>query len=164
MNAIAAIDENRAIGRDGHLLCHIPGDLKYFKQRTTGKHIIIGRKTLDSFPGGKPLPERNNIVLTKNPDFEREGCRVCHSVSELDDLIEGIPDEEIFVAGGQSVYEQLMDRIDAFYITRILHAFEDADAWFSDIITRADIKLAWRSELQEENGMRYYFARYERVK
>ena len=70
MNAIVAVDRNWAIGKDGDLLVHLPGDLKYYRQKTIGNVIIAGRKTLESFPGGRPLPERTNIVVTRNRDFE----------------------------------------------------------------------------------------------
>ena len=85
MELIAAADKTWAIGRDGKLLCHLPGELKYFKEKTTGKTVVMGRKTLESLPGSKPLPNRRNIVLTKDLSFEKEGCEIVHSVDKLFD-------------------------------------------------------------------------------
>ncbi|MDD5987021.1 MAG: dihydrofolate reductase [Eubacteriales bacterium] len=164
MQAIAAVDENWALGKDGRLLVHLPGDLKYYKQRTLGRHIVIGRKTLDSFPGGRPLPGRDNIVLTGRADFAREGCRVCHSLEELEAMTQALASEDVIVSGGASVYRQLMQQIDVFYITHILRCFPGADAHLENLAGMKDMQMTWRSELQEENGTRYYFARYERYK
>ena len=83
MKLIAAADKNWSIGKDGGLLCHMPGDLKFFKEKTLGKTVVMGRKTLDSLPGGKPLPGRTNVVLTRDENFHREGCIVIHSIEEL---------------------------------------------------------------------------------
>ena len=83
MKAIVVVDRNWAIGKNGDLLVHLPGDLRYYKEKTIGNVIVVGRKTLDSFPGGRPLPGRTNIVMTTDPDFEREGCIICHSKDEV---------------------------------------------------------------------------------
>ena len=83
MNAIVIVDKNWAIGKNGGLLVHLPGDLKYYRQKTTGNIIVVGRKTLESFSGGKPLPDRTNIVITSDTDYEKEGCLICHSKEEV---------------------------------------------------------------------------------
>ena len=87
MKLILAADQNWAIGKDGGLLCHLPGDLKFFKEKTSGKTVVMGRPTLESLPGGKPLPKRENIVLTTNQEFQREGVTVVHSEAELDQVL-----------------------------------------------------------------------------
>ena len=141
MELIAAADKNWAIGRDGKLLCHLPGDLKYFKEKTTGKTVVMGRKTLESLPGSKPLPNRRNIVLTKDPSFEKEGCEIVHS--------------------GASVYEQLLPYCDSCYITKIDACF-DADTYIVNLDERDDFQLEWHSQPMEENGFTYRFTRYDR--
>ena len=109
MNAIVVVDKNWAIGKDGSLLVHLPGDLKYYRQKTLGKVIVVGRKTLESFPGGKPLPDRTNIVLTSDPAYGANGCIICHSKDEVMETIAGYDPEDVFIAGGSQIYEQFMD-------------------------------------------------------
>ena len=104
--AVVAVDRNWAIGKGNALLCHLPGDLKYFKELTIGKKILVGRKTLDSFPGGRPLPGRENIVVTRDPSFEREGCTVCRSLEEALHLA-----GDVIVCGGESIYKAMLPMI-----------------------------------------------------
>ena len=100
MNLIAAADENWGIGKNGGLLAHISGDMKYFRETTKGKVVVMGRKTLESFPGGKPLKNRVNIVLTQNQDFAPEGVTVCHSIEETLKTLKQYPKEDVFIIGG----------------------------------------------------------------
>ena len=94
MNCIVVADMNWAIGKDNGLLAHLPGDLKYYKEKTLGKVIVIGRKTLESFPGGKPLPGRTNLVLTGNPDYKNENCIVCCGMDALEKAMAQYDDED----------------------------------------------------------------------
>src|SRR5699024_9229111 len=110
MNAIVVVDKNWAIGKDGDLLCHLKKDLQYFKEKTTGKVIVIGRKTLESFPGAKPLPNRTNIVLTGNKDYKNDACVVCCGMDALDSELLKYDTEDIFVAGGETIYQQFLDK------------------------------------------------------
>ena len=160
MNAIVVVDENWAIGRDGGLLTHLPGDLKYYKSKTLGKTVVIGRKTLESFPGGKPLPGRTNIVLTANEDYEAEGCIICHSKEEVLAELEKCASEDVYISGGAAVYRQFMEDCDVFYVTKIYSSFE-ADRFFPDL-DAAGYQVTWQSDLQEEKGLSYRFLRYER--
>lgn len=160
MNAIVVVDENWAIGRDGGLLIHLPGDLKYYKSKTLGKKVVIGRKTLESFPGGKPLPGRTNIVLTANEDYEADGCIICHSKEEVLAELEKYASEDVYISGGAAVYSQFMEDCDVFYVTKIYSSFE-ADRFFPDLDT-AGYQVTWQSDLQEEKGLSYRFLRYER--
>ena len=160
MNAIVAVDRNWAIGKDGDLLVHLPGDLKYYRQKTIGNVIIAGRKTLESFPGGRPLPERTNIVVTRNRDFEAEGCVVCHSKEQVLESLEAYGDAEVFVAGGAEIYELFMDECDAFYVTKIESEF-DADRFFPDL-DALGYRVEWESPVQEEKGLTYRFLKYSR--
>ena len=158
MKAIVVVDENWSIGKDGGLLVHLSGDLKYFKQRTIGKTIVIGRKTLESFPGGKPLPGRPNLVLTRNLEYQPEGVQVFNSKEQLMDHI-GTDTDDIFICGGANVYEQFLEDCETFYVTKIYDSFP-ADRSFPNLDKRDDMVVTWQSEEQEEKGIRYQFFEY----
>lgn len=160
MNAIVVVDNNWAIGRNGDLLVHLPGDLKYYKEKTTGNVIVVGRKTLESFPGGKPLPNRTNIVITRNPDYEADGCIICSSKEEALKKLEEYDTEKVFIAGGAEIYRQFMDDCDEFYVTKIYESFE-ADRYFPNL-DELGFKVIWESPFQEEKGIKYRFLRYAR--
>lgn len=168
MKAIVAVDSKWGIGKNGDLLVHIPGDLKYFKKMTMGKILVVGRKTLESFPGGRPLPGRATVVLTENEYYTNEDCDVC---KKTDDLIQVIKDskedvdmaEDVFVAGGGSIYRELLPCCDQLFITKIEGDF-DADVYFPDIDENPDFEMVWESDFHEDNGVRYRFTRYERTK
>lgn len=117
MKLIAAADEKWGIGKDGGLLCHLPGDLKYFKEKTLGKTLIMGRKTLESLPGGKPLPGRGTVVLTRDSKFSKESCSTAASVEELLSMYGGrsgaAADDQLMAAGGGEVYRQLLKYCDS---------------------------------------------------
>ena len=158
MNAIVVVDDNWNIGREGGLLVHLPGDLKYFKEKTLGKTVVIGRKTLESFPGARPLPGRKNVVLTRNADYRAEGCSVCNSKAELLELVK---DDEVFVSGGEQIYRQFMEDCDTFYVTKIYGSFP-ADRSFPDLDRMPELQIRWKSQMQEENGIQYQFFKYTR--
>lgn len=161
MNMIVAADRNWGIGKDGGLLTHLPGDLKYFKERTLGKVVVMGRKTLESLPGGKPLPGRTNIVLTANPFFEKEGCTVVHTMDELREECAKYDPENVMIIGGGTVYNMLMEECDSLFITKIFGEF-DADAFIRNADLLPDYKIVWHSDVQEENGIQYQFLEYKR--
>ena len=161
MKLILAADRNWAIGKDGDLLCHLPGDLKYFKEKTVGKTVIMGRGTLESLPGKKPLPKRENIVISGNPDYAVPGAVVLHSHEELFDYIRDKDSDEVVVMGGGRVYRELLPYCDTCYITRIYDSF-DADTWFVNLNEMPEFEVVWQSELQEENGIQYRFLEYRR--
>jgi len=163
MNMIVAADKNWGIGRDGGLLTHLPGDLKYFKERTLGKVVVMGRKTLESLPGGRPLPGRTNIVLTANPFFEKEGCTVVNSLDQLREECAKYEPENVMLIGGAMVYNMLMEECDSLFITKIYEEF-DADAFIKNADELEDYKVVWASEMQEENGIQYQFLEYKREK
>lgn len=159
MNLIAAVDQNWAIGKNGDQLCYIPADLKRFQALTTGHAVILGRKTLATFPGGRPLKNRRNLVLSRNPDFAPEGAEVFR---DLDSLLDAAP-EDAFVIGGESVYRALLAHCDRAYITKIRRAWP-ADAYFPDL----DADPAWaviqEGEELEQDGLTFRYVTYERVK
>ena len=164
MNLIVAVDENWAIGRGGDLLAHMKEDMKFFRNTTKGHVVLMGRKTLDSFPGGQPLKNRTNIVLTANPEFEREGVIVVHSIEELLAEAKKYPAEELFVIGGGRVYEELLPYCTKAYITHIHKTFEGADTWFPNLLEDGAWKLTETGESFEQDDFTYTFTTYERVK
>ena len=145
MKMIAAVDRNWSIGKDGNLLVRIPEDQKFFKRMTLGKTVVMGRKTLDSLPGGRALKDRANIVLTRNPDFARENVTVVHSVGEALSLLSDIPADLPFCDGA--------------WITMVGAAFE-ADSRIPDLDREPGWDMVSESEPAEHNGIRYTFREY----
>ena len=161
MILIAAVDRNWAIGKDNSLLVHIPADQRFFRETTTGKVVVMGRKTLESFPGGKPLKDRVNIVLSGNPGYKRDDVTI---IRDLDSLIKEIgeyPKDSVFCIGGASVYKELMPYCDKALITRIDEAYE-ADTYFPDLDSDPDWKITDTGEEQTYFDLVYHFVTYER--
>ncbi len=157
LKLIAAVAQNGGLGKNGQLLFHIPEDLHRFKALTMGRTLIMGRTTLDSLPGGRPLPGRRNLVLTRTPDFTREGAEVFHSVPELlAALNEG---EEAWVIGGGEVYRLFLPLCTELYLTEV-DARPQADRFFPEL--GEEWQLAERSEPKESGGIRYRFSLYRR--
>lgn len=163
MNLIAAVDENWAIGKNNQLLVRIPADQKFFREMTTGKVVVMGRKTLESFPNGQPLKNRTNIVLTRNKDYAVKNAVVVHSLDELHEELKKYDSEDIFVIGGEKIYEQLLDECDVAHITKIDFAY-DADAYFPNLDENPDWEITGDSEEQTYFDLEYYFYRYEKKK
>lgn len=132
MNLIVAVDNNWGIGWHDQLLFRIREDMKRIKALTTGKVIILGRKTLQTFPGGQPLANRVNIVLTRQADFVAEPAIVAHNLTELADILAGYPDDDLFVLGGSSIYRQLLPHCRKAYVTRVDLA-RPADSHFPNL-------------------------------
>ena len=126
IEAIVAVDENWAIGRQGDLLCYLPADMKHFKQVTMGYSIVMGRKTFESFPR-RPLPGRQNIVITRNNDWQYPDVTVVHS---LDEAIAAAETDTVFIIGGAQVYEQALPCVDVLHLTLIHARWASADAFF----------------------------------
>lgn len=157
MKAIAAVDQNWGIGRDGALLCPIRADLKRFKALTLGHPVILGRKTLATFPGGRPLPGRRNLVLSRDPAFAVDGAE---AFRDLESLLSQAP-EDSFVIGGESVYRALLRECDEIYITKIMSTF-GADAFFPNLDADSSWEAAEAEPEQEENGVRFRYVTYRR--
>lgn len=161
MNLLVAVDKNWAIGNNGKLLEHIKGDLINFKNKTTGKVIVVGRETLGTFPSGKPLANRINIVLSRDLNFNIEDGIAAHSIEELLELIKDYSIEDVFVVGGSSIYQQLLPYVNTAYVTKFSNE-HTADRYFPNL----DNMLEWvhesSSELFEENGIKYSFNVYKR--
>ena len=126
IHAIVAIDENGAIGRQGDLLCHLPADMRHFKDITMGHSIVMGRKTFESFPR-RPLPGRQNIVITRNPGFQYPGVTVVHS---LDEALQAAQTDTAFIIGGAQVYEMALPQVDVLHLTLIHARWASADVFF----------------------------------
>ena len=161
MNLIAAVDKNWAIGYQNKLLTSIPEVMKFFRQTSTGKVVVMGRKTLESFPGKKPLKNRTNIVLTKNPSYQAEGAIVVHNEDELREELKKYDSEDIFVIGGESIYRQLLDECDKAYITKIEYAYT-ADAYFPNLDEKEEWKITAESEEHTCFDLEYFFLTYEK--
>lgn len=129
ISIIAAIAENNAIGKNQQLLCHMPTDMKRFKELTTGHAVIMGRKTFESLP--HPLPNRKNIVLTSLPEAGFVNCFACESMDAALRICD--KEEEIFIIGGAVVYKQGLEIADTMYLTRIHHEFKDATTFFPEV-------------------------------
>jgi len=124
---IVAITENNIIGQNNEMPWHLPVDLAFFRKKTTGHHIVMGRKTFESISGGKPLPNRVSIIITRQPDYKAEGCLIAHSLEEAIALADG--DTELFIIGGQQIYQQALEVATKMYITRI-HSLIQGDTSF----------------------------------
>ncbi len=161
MKVIAAVDENWAIGKKNELLVSIPADMKFFRTTTTGHVVVMGRKTLESFPNQKPLPNRVNIVMTRDADYQVKGAVVVHSEEELKETLAPYDTDEVFVIGGESIYGQLIDQCDVAYITKIDYAY-DADAHFPNLDEKPEWQVADESEEQTYFDLTYTFMRYEK--
>ena len=163
MNLIAAVDKNWAIGCKNKLLVSIPADMKFFRETTIGKVVVMGRKTLESFPNGMPLKKRTNIVLTHDKTYKVPDAILVHSIEELHEELKKYPSEDIYVIGGETIYKQLLDECDVAHITKIDYEFE-ADAYFPNLDELPDWKITQDSEEQTYFDLEYYFYKYEKVK
>ena len=162
MNLIVAVDKNWANGLGNKLLVSIPQDMKFFRETTKGKVVVMGRKTLESFPGQQPLKNRVNIVLTKNPDYKVKDTVVVHSVEEALEAVKEYDKEDIFVIGGETIYRALLPYCDKAYITKIDHAYV-ADTYFPNLDEDKEWRMTKISDEQTYFDLEYHFTIYERV-
>lgn len=162
MNLIVAVDKNWAIGKDNKLLVSIPQDMKFFRETTMGKVVVMGRKTLESFPGGQPLKKRTNIVLTRDKNYKVKDAIVVHGVEELLEELKNYDEKEIYVIGGESIYRALLPYCKVAHVTKIDHAYE-ADTYFPNLDEMEDWKVTGVSEEQTYFDLEYEFVRYEKV-
>ncbi|MCM3718798.1 dihydrofolate reductase [Fictibacillus phosphorivorans] len=154
---VVAMDENRGIGKDNDLPWYLPNDLKHFKKTTMGKPIVMGRKTYESI--GKPLPGRENIVVTRDQNYEAEGVTIVHSV---DDVLK-IKAEEMCVIGGSEIFKQFLPVADRLYITEIYHTF-DADTYFPEINDKEWKEVSRTAGIvDEKNKYPHDFVEYEKI-
>lgn len=156
MQAIVCVSENWGIGLDGQLLFRLPADMKRFRALTVGKTVILGSRTLATFPGGKPLPERRSIVLTRSGN-PIGGAELAHTPQEALDLA----GPDAIVIGGASVYTVLLPYCDRVRATKV-YAAPPADSYFPNLDTHPDWRVESEGELMEENGVRFRFVDYVR--
>lgn len=161
MNLIAAVDQNWAIGKNNKLLVSIPDDMKFFRTTTTGHVVVMGRKTLESFPNQRPLQNRTNIVLTSDKNYTVKDAIVVNSLDELKAELAKYESDDIYIIGGESIYRQLVDECSVAYITKIDYAY-DADAYFPNLEEKNEWKLTGQSDEQTYFDLTYYFNKYER--
>ncbi len=161
MNAIVAVDTNWAIGNKGQLLISIPADHKMFRQETTGKVVVLGRKTIETFPNGLPLPNRVNIILSTNPDYTVKDATVVHSIEELLEELKQYNTEDVYIIGGDSIYRQMLPYCDTVHVTKIDRAYE-ADAYFPNLDKMDDWHIVAESDEQVYFDTTYAFLKYKK--
>ena len=157
MKAIACVDQRWGIGKDGDQLCYLSADLKRFKALTLGHPVILGRKTLTTFPGGRPLPGRPNLILSRDPNFQVEGAQV---FGDLPSLLAAASDDSVVIGGG-SIYRLLLDFCDLVYITKVFHTF-DADVFFPDLDADPRWQVVETQPPLEEKGLQFQYVTYQR--
>ncbi len=163
MQCIVAVDKNWAIGYQNKLLVSIPADMRFFRDETTGKVVIMGRKTLETFPGGQPLKNRVNIVITRDQEFKVKDAIVVHSVEEALEITKKYRDDDIYVIGGDSVYQQFLPYCSIAHITKIDYSYH-ADTYFPNLDQMEEWRLAEESDEHTYYDLTYTFCRYERKK
>ena len=161
MNLIANVDSHWAIGKDNRLLVRIPADMKFFRETTTGKVVVMGRKTLEALPNGQPLKNRTNIVLTRNKSYRVRDAQTVFSMDELREELKKYPSKDIYIIGGESVYRQLLDECDTAYITKDDYTYA-ADVYFPNLDELAEWELTESSEEQTYFDLIYHFLKYEK--
>ena len=163
MQMIVAVDKYWGIGYKNKLLVSIPADMKLFRSETMGNVIVMGRKTLESFPGQQPLKGRTNIVLTGDPEYKAKGAIVVHSIPELLEELSGYDSDSIYIIGGETVYRQMLPYCDTVHVTKIDHAYQ-ADAHFPNLDEMEEWEITADSEEQTYFDLIYNFLKYTRKK
>ena len=160
MKAILSADKNWGIGYNNKLLVSIPSDMKFFRQTTTGKVVVMGRKTLESFPNGLPLKNRTNIVLTGNRDYQVKDAVIVHDYNELKEELKKYDPDDIYVIGGESIYRMLLPECDTVLVTRIDRAFQ-ADTFFPNLDEMDEWVMTEEGEEQTCFDLEFRFTKYE---
>ena len=161
MKAIVNVDKYWGIGIGNSLLNHLSPDMKFFKEKTTGNVVVMGKSTFLSFPGPKALPNRVNIVLTTDKSWSAPDVIVCHSLEELFIQIERYDTNTVYVIGGESVYKQLLPYCDTAYVTKVETA-KEADKFFPDLDESNEWVLSYEGEMLEHNGIKFKFTTYKK--
>ena len=161
MNLIVAVDKNWGIGYKGTQPVEIPMDRKFFREVTSGNVVVLGRKTLETFPNGLPLMNRTNIVLTENRDFKVKGAIVCHSVEEVLEELKNYADEDVYVVGGESIYRQFLPYCNVAHVTKIDYEYQ-VDRYFPNLDEMEDWVITADSDEQTYFDLEYTFVKYEK--
>lgn len=161
VSQIVAISTNRAIGKDNDLVCHLPADMKFFRQTTTGHHIIMGRKNYESI--GRPLPKRTNVIISRNPSYKAQGCITVSSIEEALDLAKKNGEDEAFIIGGGQIYKQSLNLTDTIYLTQV-HTKLDGDTFYPDLEETEWEKISEEYHSKDEKNLYdYSFQKFTRV-
>lgn len=163
MNLIVAADRHWAIGKDGHALVTIPADQQMLMRETAGKVVVMGRKTLEGLPGGQPLGNRVNLILTHDENFKARGARACHGIEEAIEVLAAYDTEDVYVIGGLSIYEQFLPYADTVHVTRVDYTY-DADTFFHNLEQDEDWELADEGDEQTYFDLCYTFQKFQRRK
>lgn len=163
MQLIVAVDKNWAIGSKNNLLVSIPEDHKFFRQITMGHVVVLGRKTLAGFPNGMPLKGRTNIIITHDPDFEAKDAVIVHSKEELLLELAKYNSDDIFIIGGESIYNMMYEYCDTAHVTKINYSYQ-ADKYFPNLDELENWVVTGDSDEQTYFDLEYYFYRYENRK
>lgn len=161
MNIIVAADENWAIGHNGSMLVNIPADQKMFRNETAGKVVVTGRKTLETYPQGQPLGGRVNIILSRDKNYKVSNAIVAHSKEELMDILKNYDSEDIYIAGGASIFEMMLPECDTVHVTKIDHSYV-ADKFFMNLDKSDDWEIVADSDEQVYFDLTYCFLKYQR--
>ena len=169
MKLVVAVDKEWGIGNKGELLARVRADLRYFQSLTKGNVVVLGSKTLATFPGGRVLKDRTNIVLSRNPNYAPEGAVMVRSVEALLNLLKEYNTDTVFVIGGAQIYNQLLPYCDTAYVTKFDKSFEK-DAFFENLDASPDWHLDYVGEEQFTNpetdtvsDMSFRFCTYKRI-
>ena len=161
MNIIVAVDKNWAIGKNNKMMWSIPADMRFFREKTTGHGVVMGRKTLESFPNGLPLKQRTNLILSRDRSYKVKGALVLHTMEELLEHLKEYDSSDIFIIGGESIYRQFLPYCDTAYVTRIDHAY-DADTYFPNLDELLEWTMTEVSEEQTSFDLEFVFTKYEK--
>ena len=162
MNMIVAVDKNWAIGCKNQLLISIPADHKMFRQETLGKIVVLGRKTLETFPNGLPLPQRTNIILSTKQDYTVKDSIVVHGIEELLESLKQYDSKDVYIIGGETVYRQMLPYADTIHVTKIDREYE-ADAFFPNLDKLEEWNVTAKSDEQVYFDTTYTFEKYEKL-
>ena len=163
LNCIVAVDSNWAIGYKNYFLVSIQADMRFFKNETTGKVVVMGKNTLESFPGGKPLANRTNIVVALEKDYKVPGATVVNSIEEALEAVKEYDTNDVYIIGGGSIYKQFLQYCDVAHVTKIDYAYQ-ADTYFPNLDEDKEWELVGDSDEQTYYDLEYRFFKYERIK
>lgn len=161
MKTIVNVDNNWGIGIGDSLLNHIPADMKFFKEKTTGNVVVMGKTTFLTFPGQKALPNRVNIVLTTDPDWSAENVIVCHSIEELFAQLERYDSNTVYVIGGSKVYDELLPYCDTAFVTKV-DSSKTADKFFPNLDEKPEWEIVFEGEELEHKDLKFKFTTYQK--
>lgn len=161
MNMIVVADENWGIGFQGKVLINIPREQKQFREETQNKVVVMGRKTLETYPQGLPLVGRKSIILSRNKNLQIKGAIVVHSVNELLEELKNYASKDIYIVGGESVFKQMLPYCDTIHVTKVQHSYQ-SDSYFPDLDHDTCWKITADSEEQTYFDIEYVFLKYQK--